>query len=220
MIETRDGIPYRVSVGPGRRSGVVVAWRQPATRPQLLVTYGDSYTATGPHPWASGPGWAQQVAEDLDLDLADHAVIGTGYVADAEDSGLPFVRQVETGPPDGAGVVVVFGSVNDQRAGIAPDVVGRAADRVLALVRALAPQARLLVIGPQWPAGDYAPSMGPLRDAVRASAQRTGAVFLDSLQWLAGRPDLISGDGLHPTQDGLTYLAGLIRPTVAALAAA
>jgi hypothetical protein len=79
-------------------------------------------------------------------------------------------------------------------------------------VRRLAPNARLVVFGPQWPnAGRPADLLG-IRDAVRAAAGNAGLQFVDPLAegWFDTHPELIGGDGWHPTDAGHIYLADRI----------
>lgn len=222
MIEPHRGVLYESTITPGAEPGVVVRTLSPTagSRP-LLTCYGDSYTANYADGWSpDSPGWARIVADTQGLQLANNARPGTGWVATDAGRGPTFSQQVQQTPPADGGVVVVFGGLNDWREGAGADAVGRGADACLALVRARAPHARLLVVGPQWPATSYAPGMEPLRAAVQAAAVRQDGTFLDALQWLAGRPELIGPDGLHLTPAGLALVADLIGPTVAALAAA
>ena len=82
------------------------------------------------------------------------------------------------------------------------------------LARATAPGAKLLVIGPPWPTADVPPAVLQIRDVLGMQAGMAGATFIDPIaeRWFVDRPDLIAPDGVHPTDAGHDYLAGLIAP--------
>lgn len=209
-----DGHAYVLTREESSATGVSVTTALPATVRPRLVVYGDSFSKD--NAVAPDPGWARIVAATLGADLTNHAQGGTGYLQDTYGLGA-FGERVRAAPPDGD-VVVIFGSVNDVNGARPAPAVQDAAAATLAAVRAAAPAAAVLVIGPQWPDTPPPPGAGPLRDAVRTAAGAADAVFLDALTWLAGRPELIGPDGLHPNAAGQRHLAGLIRPAVAQLA--
>ena len=55
-----------------------------------------------------------------------------------------------------------------------------------------------------------------IRDSLRRQALAAGAVFIDPIAegWFVGRPDLIGGDGVHPTDAGHAYMAERIAPLI------
>jgi GDSL-like Lipase/Acylhydrolase family len=106
-------------------------------------------------------------------------------------------------------------STND---GVAPpDELRTAVGDDFAKAKALAPHAKLLVIGPTWPTPDPPPELVGVRDILRDQASAAGAVFVDPLaeHWIADEPQLIGGDGTHPTDEGHKYLAKKIAPLIA-----
>jgi len=210
------GVDYGLSTSDGDRPGVRVLLAQPGAGQPVLGVYGDSYTA-GPAWWAPGAGWATRVAQWTGALVVNRAVGGTGYVQDPEGRGS-IEAQARLHPVRDADVLAVFGSINDHWTGaITPAEVGAAATATYAALRAAAPTARLLVVGPQWPATPPPTLLLQQRDAVRAAAQQAGALWLDASGWLAGRPDLIASDGVHANDDGQALLAERIAPSVRAL---
>jgi lysophospholipase L1-like esterase len=181
-----------------------------STRPvaRLLTVIGDSWSSGQPGIGGLGvKGWPTLVARRFGSDFQNWAVGGTGYVNNA--GGHTFqVRSQITAPE--SQTVVVFGSVNDQT--IAPASVATAATATYQTIRTRAPGARLVVIGPQWPNAQRPANLLTIRDTVRQAALNAGAEFVDPLAegWFDTHPDLIGGDGWHPTDAGHAYLADRI----------
>lgn len=113
-------------------------------------------------------------------------------------------------------LVVFFGSRNDQ--GVDPGALGAMMHNTFDAARRIAPGAKLLVIGPAWPTADVPPAVLGIRDTLAFQAWSTGAVFVDPIAegWFVGRPELIGGDGVHPTDAGHAYLADQIAPLIRA----
>ena len=179
----------------------------------VMAVYGDSYSGDGYGGNMPG-GWVSTVGRALDINWANWAVGGSGYVLPHRGSTFPGAATAH--PVPGADVAVVMGSLND--AAQTPQAVYQAAQQTYATIRATSPSAALIVIGPVWPNANPYPSLLPVRDAVRTAALEAGATFVDPLQegWFNGRPYLIGSDGWHPNVQGQEYLATKIRPYVAA----
>ncbi|NEK57223.1 SGNH/GDSL hydrolase family protein [Geodermatophilus sabuli] len=181
--------------------------------PPLVVAYGDSYV--GPGVGAELPsGWPALVADDLDLELVNHGHAGSGYTNWEVGWSYPYTIATEP-PPEDADVVIVFGGFNDIT--LAPEAVRQDAVATFALIEAAAPQAELLVIGPEWPRQEPTVELYTLRDALADAAREAGATFVDASGWLMGRPELIASDGLHLNEDGHAVFAAQIAPTLAGL---
>jgi lysophospholipase L1-like esterase len=110
--------------------------------------------------------------------------------------------------------VVFFGSAND--VAFPPERIGAAALEAFTSVRAAAPAAKLLVIGPVWPGPNPPEAFLNVRNAARAQAQTVGAVFVDPIAdgWLADTPELIGADQFHANDEGHKYLAARIAPLI------
>jgi lysophospholipase L1-like esterase len=181
--------------------------------PPVVVVYGDSYV--GPGVGADLPsGWPALVAADLDLELVNHGHSGSGYTNWEVGWSYPYTVATEP-PPEDADVVVVFGGFNDVT--LAPEAVRQDAVATFALIEATAPQAELLVIGPEWPRQEPTAALYTLRDALASAAGEADATFVDASSWLLGRPELIASDGLHLNETGHAVFATQIAPALAGL---
>lgn len=185
---------------------------QTAISAAVLAVYGDSYSAGGRQGGKGDEGWPALVAGALDADLRLHAAGGAGYVNGSKARDETFLDQVRGAPEPDADVVVVFGSRNDKFLPVA-DVKAQAV-AVFAAVRSQSPSAELVVVGPAWDDDVPPDELFMTRDAVASAAADAGALFVDPLaeEWLLDRPALIGTDGVHPTDAGHAYLAGLFEP--------
>lgn len=193
---------------------------RPGTPPDRVAVISDSYT-NGTNFGGQGPrSWTAQANRNLDAwgvpIIADVAAEGrAGYVVRGDHGSIFGDLTARAVRPDDA-LVVFFGSRNDQGvdlmqlSGMAHDAFMRA--------RATAPGAKLLVIGPPWPTADVPPGVLQIRDVLGMQAGMAGATFIDPIaeRWFVDRPDLIASDGVHPTDAGHDYLAGLIAPRIRA----
>jgi lysophospholipase L1-like esterase len=190
---------------------------EPARAP-VLAFYGDWFVS-GTEAGGLGPtGWPAIVSERVGaVGTEPHAVTDAGYVAVSDVAGDTFVTLAERQPEPAADVTIVFGGRNDYRA--SPAEITASARRMFDTIRATAPQTKLVVIGPAWTGADIPPELLPVRFAVRQAASDAGATFMDPLDggWLIDGVGLIAGDGISPTDEGHTYLAGRIEPFVRAL---
>jgi lysophospholipase L1-like esterase len=120
--------------------------------------------------------------------------------------------------PD-ADYVVIYGSSYDMFA--APQVVRDAATATYDLVRATAPAAHLIIVGPSWSGDLVPPELLATRDTVREAALAAGARWIDPLQedWFAGNhAELVGADNVHPTDLGHERIAlGVYEAVKAAL---
>lgn len=197
-----------------------------ATRPALppivhyhrVVLIGDSYTEGSGEGGQRGHGWPALVVADLRIQgvLVSPALAAegsAGYVA-ASWKGETFGDIARRVVDRDTELVVFFGSAND--VAFPPERVGAAALEAFTSVKAAAPLAKLLVIGPVWPGPAAPEAFRNVRDAVREQAQTAGAVFVDPIAegWLADTPELIGADQFHPNDAGHKYLAARIAPLI------
>ena len=193
---------------------------RPGTPPDRVAVISDSYT-NGTNFGGEGPrSWAAQAGRNLDAwgvpIAADVAAEGrAGYVVRGDHGSIFRDLTARAVRPDDA-LVVFFGSRNDQGADVMQ--LSAMAHDAFMLARATAPGAKLLVIGPPWPTADVPPAVLQIRDMLAMQAGMAGATFVDPIaeRWFVDRPDLIAPDGVHPTDAGHDYLAGLIAPRIKA----
>ncbi len=178
------------------------------TRDTRIVVIGDAGGGPAPAAW---PTLLQQRLDDASVET--FTADGAGYVT-ANAFGRTIGGLAAAAPTAGADLVVISGGRADG-AGVA----GQVSDAARAMVtdlRAAAPDAVLVVIGPAWPAIQTPAAVQNNRDAIRDAVAGAGATFIDPLSegWLTDRPGLIAPDGVHLTERGQQYLADLIEPIV------
>jgi hypothetical protein len=189
----------------------------PMTR---VAVVGDSYTngtaigGQGPNAWPVR-AWRTLAQQGLQVapDVAAEGKAGYGVRGDQGNQfGDLTGRAVK---PDDA-LVVFYGSRNDSV--VDPNALGGLVFNAFALAHAIAPTAKLLVIGPPWPTADVPPEVLKVRDALSFQSLIAGATFIDPIaqRWFVDRPDLIGPDGVHPTDAGHAYMADLIAPLIGA----
>jgi lysophospholipase L1-like esterase len=185
-----------------------------------IAVVSDSYTngtalgGQGPRGWPT-QAWQSLAAQGVPVS-ADVAAEGrAGYIVRGDHGSVFGDLTARAVRPDDV-LVVFFGSRNDQGADLL-QLSGAAHDAFME-ARAKAPAAKLLVIGPPWPTPDVPPAVLQIRDVLSMQAGMAGAVFIDPIaeRWFMDRPDLIGYDGVHPTDAGHAYLAGLIAPLIRA----
>lgn len=196
-------------------------YTEPSTAPpaaaQPVAFIGDSYVGGSGEGGMRDKGWPALVTTQLEQqgihirpDIGSAG--GSGYVNRGPTDKVFADLIPEAVHPDDR-LVVVFGSRNDR--GIPTDTLATAVRDTLAGVKATAPNAALLVIGPTW-FGDPTPAILEVRDTLRAQAQAVGAVFIDPITdgWFTGQAGLEGADGVHPNDAGHVYLAEKIGPLI------
>jgi len=187
----------------------VRSWHHPHLKPAAVEVdvIGDSLStglATG------GDAWTDHAQRLLSgsrptVQFVNAAENGAGYVAKGQ-YGDTFLDEIDHTVSPRAQIVLVFGSDNDlgQR--------GLAASISLAFerVRALAPRARLIVVGPPAPPAQRVQQLAAIRDALGGATRRAGGRFVDplTLKWFQdGTRADVAADGEHPNEAGEGYLA-------------
>lgn len=245
MVDTRDvtgaapataggepaGEPVRTPVLRGAAAVTAIAvaataslgalWGAPVARASTgtkIAVIGDSYTAgaaeggNGPRGWPQ-IAWQLLAAEGVEVDADVAAEGGAGY-GKPGNRGSNFGDLTARAVRGNDELVVFFGSRNDQP--IDPQELSGLAADTFGLVRYAAPRAKILVIGPPWPAPTPPPEVLTIRDRLRDQAAAAGAVFVDPIAegWFVGRSELIGADGVHPTDAGHAYMAARIAPLI------
>jgi lysophospholipase L1-like esterase len=188
----------------------------PSTQPpagKLVAVIGDSYTIQGPVPF---PQLAVHNLARRGVPVTIGSiggVSGTGYVNPGKGaSQSTFGQRVPQFVTPDAAVVVFIGTRNDWQASY--EDIASAARADYGAAKQIAPNAKLLVVGPIYPEPKMPEGVFVVRDAVRDQAQAAGAVFVDPLAegWMTGDPSLLKADGQHPNEAGNKYLADKFAP--------
>lgn len=196
----------------------------PADDVLVATIIGDSYSTGSPTADGEIVNWPAFVEtglhdEGIATSFTVAAVGATGYVS-GRDSAETFADRVAGAVTARTEVVIVFGSRNDgaalAEAGGA-DALRAAAAATYSAIRAVAPGATVIVVGPPWVNENVPEPVAGVRDVVRAVATEFGAVFVDPLAagWFFGDAKrFISADGVHPTGEGQEYMAARLFPIV------
>jgi len=200
-----DAMPYDIMTAdlPVARIGVI----------------GDSYTngtaigGQGANAWPA-LAWKSLARQGVQV-TADVAAEGRAGYGVRGDQGNLFIDLTPRAVRPEDTVIVFYGSRNDQ--GVDPIVLNGQVFDAFSLARRIAPNARLLVIGPPWPTPDVPPAVLQIRDILSFQSMLAGATFFDPIAagWFMDRPDLIGPDGVHPTDAGHAYMADKIAPLIA-----
>ncbi|MCZ2403123.1 SGNH/GDSL hydrolase family protein [Paenarthrobacter sp. Z7-10] len=140
------------------------------------------------------------------LDMVNASVNGSGYVS-AGDGGATFLSEVTGAVSRQTKVVLIFGSEND--IGADNNQLTKATADTFAAVRANAPEAAIVVVGPPSYTDNPEPARLQVRDQDRAAAQAAGVLYIDPIEehWIMGNAQaLIGPDGDHPSAEGQRYL--------------
>ncbi len=172
-----------------------------------VVVVGDSLsTGHGTSPAQAWPALLRADPVFAGVQVVNAAENGSGYVRPGDSDGT-FGTQVNQFVTAGTGVVVFFGSENDL--GYATSDVGAAASAAITHAEALAPAAKIIVVGPPSYSGDPDPGLLDIRGQLKSAAQGAGAEFVDPIAegWISDDvEELIGPDGDHPTVAGQHYL--------------
>lgn len=183
------------------------------TPPAPLVAFiGDSYSAgAGGTP---GLGWTSVLSQTKQWTEKNVALGGTGYVATAgqEGCGLDFcpnyegvVEEVVLSSPS---MVIISGGRNDRWVP-AGDVEAKAAE-LFTTLQARLPEAKIIVTSPIWDDDPAPKDIAEVIAAVQSAAESAQVTYVDLGQPLAGHPEMLSADGVHPNDLGYAEIAKVL----------
>ncbi|MGB0970697.1 MAG: Rv0518 family GDSL lipase [Mycobacterium sp.] len=185
-----------------------------------IAVIGDSYTSGSDEGGAGTKGWPTRVWRSLAhqgiaVTPTVAAEPGAGYGTRGDRGSLFEDLTVRAVKPNDV-LVVFFGSHNDLHVDLTRLSVVMYG--TLRLARQIARSAKFLVIGPAWPTADPPLAIRRIRDVLSYQAKLAKANFVDPLaaRWFGGTSDLISEDGIHPTDAGHAYMAQKLAPLIGA----
>ena len=200
------------------------SWSMPTVAaPKVLTVIGDSYTYGTPFGGLGSYGWpaltfAQLRKNGIEAGAKVAAEGSAGYSTPGLQ-GHTFGQLAANAVQPHDDLVVYFGSLNDgSDGGLDAQRTTVSVHETFAKTRTTAPAAKILVIGPAWPAANVPPHASALRDILSREASQVGAAFVDPLgeRWLQDDPTLIGPDHIHPNDAGHRYLADKIEPLIEA----
>lgn len=173
-----------------------------------VVVIGDSYAA-GTGAANSTLGWVSRLASNQQWALTNLARGGTGYKVSVTTNAqkacsLDYCPSFPEMIKDAAGatpdLVIVAGGRND--ATIAEATESVAIRDFFTQLRAAVPGAQIVAFNPLWDDGAAPSSIAAIAAAVQGSVTDVGGEYLDASQPLAGHPELVAPDGIHPNPAG------------------
>lgn len=187
----------------------------------LVSVIGDSYSGALIVGGVKRANWADVMKQGLakdgtSVEIKVNSAGGSGYVNPGPTKTMFGQAVAEAVTPE-TDVIVFFGSRND--AGQSAEAVGAEAAKAYQAATAIAPSAKLLVIGPAWTEPVTPDSVLAIRDSLRQATEAANGTFVDPLEadWFQGDAAVnIGSDRVHPNESGHIYMAGLIQPAVTA----
>jgi len=181
-----------------------------------VAFYGDSYTLGS---GASGQAlrWSTVLSEQYGWDELNPSVSGLGFMRNRTlfgEGDLPSLIIADN--PD---VVIVTMGLNDNFTfgAFADELPGQITSDFDRLSTAL-PNARLVVVEPFWYKAERPASVDVIISWVRTAALKVGADYVPSASyWLAGHPEWMSSDNLHPNDAGHAAIAAEMDRALRAL---
>ncbi len=181
----------------------------------VVVAIGDSIMDG--HGVTPSRAWPQLIGQATDWQLTDLASDGSGF-ATVGDDGDTFYDQAAEAVALNPDIVILAASSNDLDED--PDTVAQATSATFDYLHEALPHTRIIALNAFWGADTPPNSLGELDTAVENAAEATGAHYLDIGQPLAGHPELMQFDEVHPTAKGLLVLAAAIAKAIRADTAA
>jgi acyl-CoA thioesterase-1 len=187
-----------------------------------VVVFGDSYAAgTGATPMEQG--WVERLRLIQPWHITNLARGGTGYATAVDDpdtaqkacgagycpSYVEMIPQALKAAPD---IVIVNGGRNDVT--VDTEAEDAAVRGFYAKLRTALPKARIVAFNALWDNTAAPASLATVSAATKEYVQAVNGTYLDTGQPLAGKPNLIAGDGVHPDNEGH---AAILKANFAAL---
>lgn len=191
--------------------GTAVAAPAEHAKPQV-VAIGDSIAfGKGVRP---DQAWPALVAAQHGWTLTDLAVSGSGFVKPGWN-GDTYREQVATALGLHPDYILIAATRNDRTESAA--LVASSADELLGELHDTFPRARIIGITTVWGADTPPPTVATVNGVVEKAVTGVGGTFLDIGYPLAGHPELVQADGIHPNAAGERAVAKVIEDRLAPL---
>lgn len=169
--------------------------------PLVMTVLGDSFTARSPA--SAGPEWPKLLGNSLDWRVFANAADASGYVNPG--AGKPFGARVQSLQRRDPDVVVIAGGAGDLGGYPMPQVVGGASAVITRVVESF-PKAQVVLVSP-FSFGEPGPLTLELSAELQRIARQNDVEYVDATRWLGTGGDVMSADGIHPTELGQQRLA-------------
>jgi lysophospholipase L1-like esterase len=177
--------------------------------PPIVAFLGDSYTA-GAGTTQGSKRWTTLLSQSLGWVETNIGRGGTGYLTTSGKDGCGldvcpnYVGMIPDAVKAKPSIVVVSGGRNDLSKD--PQTVAANVHEFFTTLRADLPDAKIIATSPAWDATTPPERLAALAIVIQTEAQSVKATYVDLGQPLAGKPDLISADKVHPNDAGHSAL--------------
>ncbi|KQP56824.1 hypothetical protein ASF51_02675 [Agreia sp. Leaf283] len=175
----------------------------------VVVAIGDSIMDG--HGLKPSRAWPELIGQATNWQLTDLASDGTGFTAVGDD-GDTFQDEAVEAVALHPSIVIIAASSNDL--GEDPTEVSDDITATMSYLRDSLPDAQIIAFNAFWGADAPPPELAALDSDLEYASASIGAHYLDIGQPLAGRPQLMQFDGVHPTARGLVVLAAAIAAAI------
>lgn len=190
---------------PVAADGTPAAAPADGARPQA-VAIGDSIAfGKGVRPDQT---WPALVAAQHGWRLTNLAVSGSGFVK-AGWNGNTYRQQVDTALGLNPDYILIAATRNDRFED--PALVKSSADELLSELRETFPRTHIIGITTVWGADQPPATVATVNGIVEEAVTAVGGAFLDIGYPLAGHPELVQADGIHPDAAGQRIVAKTIE---------
>jgi acyl-CoA thioesterase-1 len=158
--------------------------------------------------------WPALIAAQHGWTLTNLAVSGSGFVKPGWN-GDTYRQQVDTALGLHPDYILIAATRNDRTEN--PALVTSSADELLGELRDTFPRARIIGITTVWGADQPPATVATVNGIVQKAVTDVGGTFLDIGYPLAGHPELVQADGIHPNAAGERMVAKTIEDRLAPL---
>ncbi|WP_179278199.1 SGNH/GDSL hydrolase family protein [Rhodococcus sp. 15-649-2-2] len=171
----------------------------------VVAFLGDSYSK-GIGASTNGKRWTTLVSAAMGWSELNLAEGGSGYTTSYLGQKTDYAIKLDVVAAAQPDIVIVSGGRNDYEAGTA-SITGAVALSLFEAIEAAAPNAELIVTSPIWDSTEPPAEFATLLAGVKLAAAQADARYLDIGEPLAGHPEMIDPDGLHPNEAGHRAIA-------------
>lgn len=203
-------LPVKAPVASDRtvKPEAEVASETPAQKRTVVAFVGDSYTQ-GRGATDASARWSTLVANEMGWTEKNFGIGGTGYAnSGSETANSDYSDRIQEIADASPQIVIVSGGRND--AMLPSNTVGQSVNSFYSGLRKALPDAQIIAVNPWWDATAPPLELSKISEQVKQAAASAEATFIDTDQPLAGSPDLMSADSVHPNNQGYRKLANSI----------
>lgn len=177
--------------------------------PPVVVAIGDSIMAG--HGLAAGQSWAGVLAKERGWRFTNLASDGSGFMK-VGTKGDTFADQAREAVALHPSIIILAGSSNDL--GESNSALAKETTATIVRLHAALPGTKIIAVSAVWGASAEPAQLQDIDDQVQAAIAAVGGDYVDIGEPLAGHPELMQADDVHPTAAGQRVLADSVITTL------